>query len=437
MTQYIQQQGYEVIELYECEWLQMKRTNPAINTFLQEHVKRPLDDKKTMTQAEVLEAIKTGQLFGLVQCDLHVPPALEPHFQEMPPIFKNVEVGREDIGDYMRQYAEEHHLLTQPRRSLIGSMKGEKILLATPLLQWYLTHGLEVTHIYQTVEYTPKDCFKPFGDMVSDARRAGDADPNKKLVAETMKLIGNSGYGKTVTNKSKHKNVLYCGEASASRHINDPLFHKLDPVNDDESVHEVHMHKKTIVYDLPHTIGFFVYQYAKMRMLEFYFDFMVKFVDPKDFQYCEMDTDSAYMALSAATLEEIIKPHMLEQYHQEKHLWFPREGIHAAYDKRTPGLFKVEWEGNGIIGLCSKTYYCFGQQDKLSCKGLNKRQNAIQKEDFLNVLRTKQPGSGVNRGFRTLGTAMVTYTQEKDALSYFYPKRKVLSDGVTTQPLDV
>ena len=30
------------------------------------------------------------------------------------------------------------------------------------------------------------------------------------------------------------------------------------------------------------------------------------------------------------------------------------------YDKRTPGLFKVEWEGLGIVSLCSKTYYCFG-----------------------------------------------------------------------------
>lgn len=33
---------------------------------------------------------------------------------------------------------------------------------------------------------------------------------------------------------------------------------------------------------------------------------------------------------------------------------------HKAYDKRTPGLFKEEWSGEGIIGLSSKTYYCFG-----------------------------------------------------------------------------
>jgi hypothetical protein len=291
----------------------------------------------------------------------------------------------------------------------------------------------------QVVEYTPKTCFQPFGEMVSDARRAGDADPNKKLVAETMKLIGNSGYGKTVTNKAKHKDIKYCLESAACHFINDTHFYRLDPIDKDETTYEVNLHKKKIRYDLPHTIGFFVYQYAKLRMLQFYFDFLMKFVEPSDFQYVEMDTDSAYVALSGKTLQELVKPELRAQYEEEKHHWFPREDTaeHAAYDKRTPGLFKIEWEGNGFVGLCSKSYYCFGETDKCSSKGLNKRQNELTKDNFLQVLQTTKPGEGINRGFRTLGTTMVTYAQKKDALSYFYPKRKVLPDGVTTEPLGI
>ena len=53
------------------------------------------------------------------------------------------------------------------------------------------------------------------------------------------------------------------------------------------------------------------------------------------------------------------------------------------YDKRTPGLFKVEWRGDGFVGLCSKTYYCFGSTDKYSTKGLSKRQNVIDKDTSL------------------------------------------------------
>jgi hypothetical protein len=43
---------------------------------------------------------------------------------------------------------------------------------------------------------------KSFGDAVSDARRAGDADPSKVIITDTMKLKGNSSYGKTITKKS-------------------------------------------------------------------------------------------------------------------------------------------------------------------------------------------------------------------------------------------
>jgi hypothetical protein len=56
---------------------------------------------------------------------------------------------------------------------------------------------------------------------------------------------------------------------------------------------------------------------------------------------------------------------------------------HAAYDKRTPGLFKTEFTGDGMIALCSKTYYCFGKEDKFSCKGINKRTNQITKEKYM------------------------------------------------------
>ena len=37
--------------------------------------------------------------------------------------------------------------------------------------------------------------FRHCGESVSTARREGDADPNKNIIADTMKVIGNWGYG--------------------------------------------------------------------------------------------------------------------------------------------------------------------------------------------------------------------------------------------------
>ena len=52
------------------------------------------------------------------------------------------------------------------------------------------------------------------------------------------------------------------------------------------------MSKKTIGLDLPMQIGCFVYQYSKLRMFQFCYDFVDVFVDRRDFENCTMDTDS-------------------------------------------------------------------------------------------------------------------------------------------------
>jgi Asp-tRNA(Asn)/Glu-tRNA(Gln) amidotransferase B subunit len=129
-----------------------------------------------------------------------------------------------------------------------------------------------VTKVYEVIEYTPKSCFSGFADDVSNARREGDRDPSTAIKSETMKLHGNSGYGRTLTNKEKHLDIRYCNEANIGRVVNDSHFRKLDII--DEDLYEVSKTKKSISMNLPIQIGFFVYQYAKLRMLEFYYDFV-------------------------------------------------------------------------------------------------------------------------------------------------------------------
>ena len=129
---------------------------------------------------------------------------------------------------------------------------------------------MKVTKIHQVVKYTPATCFKKFGDNISDTRRAGDIDPSKKIVAETKKLEGNSSYGRTVTNKERHTDVLYCLEHQVSRPLVDSSFRRCNQL--DENTFELEMSKKTIRLDLPMHIGCFVYQYSKLRILQFYYD---------------------------------------------------------------------------------------------------------------------------------------------------------------------
>ena len=88
-------------------------------------------------------------------------------------------------------------------------MSVKKILLFHPLLDWYVEHGLVVTKVHSMIHSKKWKCFEKFGKFVSDERRKGDIDEDYKIIADEMKNIGNSAYGRTSMNKSKHANISY------------------------------------------------------------------------------------------------------------------------------------------------------------------------------------------------------------------------------------
>ena len=81
------------------------------------------------------------------------------------------------------------------------------------------------------------------------------------------------------------------------------------------------------------------FQYAKLRMLEFYHDFLMKYFSRRDFALIQCDTDSIYMALSTNTLDEAVTPDLKAEYEKIKFDWLVDPG--DIRTKRTPGLFKT------------------------------------------------------------------------------------------------
>merc|ERR1712044_3377 len=102
-----------------------------------------------------------------------------------------------------------------------------------------------------------------------------------------MKLIGNSAYGSMIMDKEKHQKVEYVeGEDQACLKINRPQFRRMTELDRDGEYYEIEMAKRTLNLDLPIQLGYYILQYAKLRMLQFYYDFMCRYCDRRDFQYC-------------------------------------------------------------------------------------------------------------------------------------------------------
>ena len=165
------------------------------------------------------------------------------------------------------------------------------------------------------------------------------------------------------------------------------------------------------------------------------------------------DSDSLYFTLAHKSIDACVKPDLLEKWHENKGKFFSSndtspiefEGKNVPfnqYDKRTPGKYKAEFEGQEMICLNSKCYHIWGFNakgkfiSKTSAKGSNAR-NILTKTEFLNTLTTQKPHQVVNAGFVRDGLDIKTYTQQKTGFSYFYGKRKVLADGVSTIHLDI
>ena len=247
---YIQEKGFKVIEMWECELWRLYKTTSTVEQHIREH----FPCRRSLAAERLLEEIKKGKLFGYVQCDIEVPENLRSKYVNFPPIFKNTLVSKSDIGDLTKTYAEEERLLSQPGKMLISSFTLQNGTLISPLLLFYLQLGLVVTTTQRFVEYTPKKCFNSFVQSAVDARRKGDKNPNSSVVAETMKLLVNSSYGYQIMDRSQHTVTKYFADEKTNAAINSKLFKKLDHLNN--SLYEVELAKAHIEHKEPIIVGF-------------------------------------------------------------------------------------------------------------------------------------------------------------------------------------
>ena len=368
------------------------------------------------------QLLYTKEWFGFPEVDIEVPRELWPEFEEFPPLFVNRGVPDSAVPNHMHYYLRHSGRKRFPEQpKLLGVLSAKKILLYAPLLEWYLTNGLELTAVYRTIDYEPREIFSWFVNEVADNRRKSDADKDKALLAEVFKLLGNSAYGKFIEAVERQNRTLYTrDEEEVDKHLRPVWFKDLEEIGD---AYKIELRKDKIVIKNPFQVGIVVYQLAKLRMLQFYYEFLDFYFDRRDFELIQMDTDSMYFAFSREKLEDAVRPGYEAQFEEDKKLWL-------AWDKwsnREPGLFKLEKQATLGIALCSKCFYMEDRvtgQAKVSSKGVNKRQNEMRAERFERSLEGSRD-MATNRGFRMHRGAMYTYEQRKLGLSAYYDKRWV------------
>ena len=103
---------------------------------------------------EVLtQGVQDGSLFAFAQVDIEGPQELYYNFSEMSPLFVVQEIPNDQIPEHMHEYLRKTGRKRVPgTRKLCGLMKAKRILLFTPLLKWYLDHGLKSDSLSPVLE---------------------------------------------------------------------------------------------------------------------------------------------------------------------------------------------------------------------------------------------------------------------------------------------
>ena len=90
-------------------------------------------------------------------------------------------------------------------------------------------------------------------------------------------------------------------EVVVDKALRSPFFDNLEEI---EGAYEIKELQRNVVIKRPYQRGVAMCQLKKLRMSEFYYDFLDKYFSRQDFELCYMDTDTFYLAMSGDSLDE-------------------------------------------------------------------------------------------------------------------------------------
>ena len=227
----IQQDGrYTLVTMKECQFKRQMADDEELFHFAQSWDPTFSTKRRELKQEDVLSAIEDGTLFGVVCATVTLPTSWTGKFQHplspqelyeiFPPLFANRSVSFDDVGPYtqscmrrkqlqekamttVKRHATKRKLdgtpvdrqrllqdlcrikFTKPKdqRLLVGLMNCDRLVVTTPLLQWYIRHGMDVI-VHEVLQYKPVKCFGEFVKMVVKGRQAGKGS----VKSTTMKV---------------------------------------------------------------------------------------------------------------------------------------------------------------------------------------------------------------------------------------------------------
>ncbi len=328
-------QGWDVNSLYPSEMAKAKQPCGPGEYF---EWREGLMREGTISNAEFVRDVLNDTLYGFAYVCMDTPPEKEKEFHQLQALFISASIR--EIESVLGKYTFDKYFSTGPTegesqakkrnpktnggdRTLVNVSRG-KLLLGTESLKWLLGKGLKLVNVYAFIKYIPHSCFEDFIYNGVNTRRYADQHVNYAPLAGVAKLQLNTAYGKTAEKVSEHSQTHCCIDPdTVMEELSSPSCMGEEEIVVDNVLRQlIFMYSKkksTCRMENPIQVALAVYDGAKLRMLQFYVDFVQKFTGIGTVRLYYMDTDCFVMGWPCGRdMSSCVPEYKLEAYHLAK-----------------------------------------------------------------------------------------------------------------------
>ena len=375
-------------------------------------------------------------------CDVKTTDKIrnDPLYSQCPMLVSRCKITDKNLSEYqikqIKQKRENDYLLKHKKVKIINikdikyNSQSEKLItnlgndsncyLNFEMYQMMKNVGYDIT-IKKILEFKHEAIFKNYIEYLYDKKREYSLQ-KKKSFELIYKILMNSFYGSTLTDKTRFRDIRICtSKRQALKLTKLPTFVSMNPIN--ENLLIVELSKKKCIFDSPIMIGSEVLFNSKCNLYNYMYNIIPKLFGRENITYSFRDTDSITYKIKNCPYENYLKT-----IEKNSHLF-----------KKELGLMENEIDENihEIISLRSKCYSILTVNDnikKAKSIGKNYCKKFHTHDYFKKILfnELKQRKAEYYKISLKDGK-LITEHQSKDDINNFNDKRFVI-DNITSKP---
>ena len=351
-------------------------------------------------------------------------------YSQCPMLVSKCKITDKNLSEYQlnqiknKRNNENSNYKSQSEKLITNLGNDENTYLNFEMYQMFKQTGYDI-EIKKILEFKHKAIFKNYIEYLYSKKKQYSLQ-KKKSMELCFKIMMNSFYGSTLTDKTRFKDIKICTtKEQALKLTKKPNFNSFNIIN--ENLVIIEMSKNKCVFDSPILIGSQILFNSKCNLYNYMYNIIPGIFGRENITFSLRDTDSIIYKIKKCSYEKY-----LETLKNNKHLFDKELGLMEN---------EVDENINEVISLRSKCYSILTVNNNHKSKAKSISKNYCKKnhthEYFKKVLNNKIENNKAEFYRISLKNGkLTTQLQLKDDINNFNDKRHMM-DNLISKPHEI